>query len=190
MFTKALLSTTAFAAAASAFVPNLQARQTGTTGFSEECQSAMNDVMPLYSSMPTPPPAVMSAITASPAADPCATPDLSGSALSQWESYTSEINDWASSNSAALQSALQECTEFTQYASVPVCTGSAAQPTGSSSDDSTGTSSGDASGATGADGPSGTEGGNATETPGAASRQTGMMAAAAVVAAAVLGFVL
>ncbi|RYP09975.1 hypothetical protein DL765_008244 [Monosporascus sp. GIB2] len=191
MFTKTLLSTTAFAAAASAFVPNLQARQTGSTGFSEECQSAMNDVMPLYSSMPTPPPAVMSAITASPAADPCATPALSGSALSQWESYTSEVKDWASSNSAAIQSALQECPELTSYGGAPVCT---AQPTGSSSGDSTPTSNGDASGATGTDQPSRTEGGNgnanATETPGAASRETGMMAAAAVVAAGVLGFVL
>ncbi|RYP57885.1 hypothetical protein DL769_009217 [Monosporascus sp. CRB-8-3] len=185
MFTKTLLSATALVAAASAYIPNLQARQTDL-GFSEECQSAMADVMPLYSEMPTPPPAIM---TATMAADPCATPDLSGSDLSQWESYTSAVYDWASSNEAALQSALQECTDLTQYASVPVCTGSGTQPTGSSSGDSPAPSD-DSSSNTGTDEPSNTGDSNATETPGAASRETGMMAAAAVVAAGVLGFVL
>lgn len=186
MFTKALLSTTAFAAAASAYLPNLQARQTDT-GFSAECQSAMNDIMPIYSDMPTPPPALM---TATMPADPCATPEFSGSELSQYESYMSAVSDWANSNSAAINSALQECDELTQYASVPVCTGAAAQPTGSSSDDSTSSSSDDNPSNTGTDQPSNTEDSNAVETPGAASRETGMMAGAVLVAAGVLGFLL
>ncbi|RYP09628.1 hypothetical protein DL764_001170 [Monosporascus ibericus] len=194
MFTKTLLSTTAFAAVASAYIPNLQPRQTDTgIEFTEECQSAMMDLAPLYSAMPTPPPVVMTAT----AADPCATPDLSGSELSQYESYMSAVSDWADSNSAALASALEECSELTQYASVPVCTGSAAQPTGSSSDDSSSSSddtsddtSSDTSSDTGTDEPSNTEDASTTETPGAASRETGMMAAAVVAAAGVLGFLL
>ncbi|RYP91940.1 hypothetical protein DL770_001914 [Monosporascus sp. CRB-9-2] len=185
MFTKTLLSTTAFVAAASAYLPNLQARQTGPV-LSEQCQSAVMDLMPIMGAMPTAPPVV----TAAALADPCATPDLSGSELSQWESYMSVVSDWANSNSAALNSAAQECDEFTDLAPVPVCTGSAAQPTGSSSDDSTSSSSDDTSSSTSTDEPSNTEDGNATETPGAASRETGMMAAAVVVAAGVLGFLL
>lgn len=186
MFTKALFSTTALAAAASAYMPNLQARQTDI-GFSEECQSAIMGLMPIFSEAPTPPPVVVTAT----ATDPCATPDLSGSELSQYESYMSAASEWAVSNSAALESALQECPEATQYAtSVPVCSGAAAQPTGSSSDDSTSTGSDDNSSNTGTDEPSNTEEGNATETPGAASRETGMMAAAVLVAAGVLGFLL
>ncbi|RYP51204.1 hypothetical protein DL768_003410 [Monosporascus sp. mg162] len=186
MFTKALLSTTAFAAAASAYFPNLQARQ---TQFSEQCQSAINDIMPIMSDAPTPPPAI---VTASRPTDPCATPEFSGSELSQYESYMSAVSDWAGSNSAAINSALQECTELTQYApvSIPTCTGAAAQPTGSSSDDSTSSSSDDNSSNTGTDEPSSTEDSNAAETPGAASRETGMMAGAVLVAAGVLGFLL
>ncbi|RYP34032.1 hypothetical protein DL767_004474 [Monosporascus sp. MG133] len=185
MFSKALFSTTAFAAAASAYIPNLEPRQTGTgIGLSERCQSAMNDLIPVYSTMPTPPPVILTAT----AVDPCATPDYTGSDLSEYQSYMTAVNDWASSNSAALNSALGECTELTQFGSIPVCTDSAAQPTGTSSDDST--SSDDTSSSTPTDDASTTEDSNATATPGAASRETGMMAAAVVMAAGVLGFLL
>ncbi|RYP62649.1 hypothetical protein DL771_009642 [Monosporascus sp. 5C6A] len=185
MFTNALLSTTAFAAVASAYIPNLQARQ--TTALSEECQSAIAEVMPLFSAQPTPPPVIM---TASMPADPCATPDLSGSDLSQYQSWTSAVYDWATSNSAALNSALQQCTELTDMASIPTCTGSAAQPTGGSSEDSAATPTPTGSPSSNTNEPSNTADANATPTPGAASRETGMMAAAVVAAAGVLGFVL
>ncbi|KAH9908463.1 hypothetical protein F4778DRAFT_348873 [Xylariomycetidae sp. FL2044] len=83
------------------------------------CQSALSQILPLYSSLPTPPPAIL---TAGLPTDPCATPSLTGDAAAQYTSYSSEVLSWYTSHSAELQSALAECTQLMDYATgVPVC---------------------------------------------------------------------
>lgn len=177
----------ALAAVASAYIPDIHARQTpasaegappttSATGYgdsdsdyssgegalSDECQSAIAGLVPLYSELPTPPPALLTATEALPL-DPCVTaPPFTGAELEQWESYTSAAVEWYSSNSGAIDDALASCADLQGYgeASIPMCTSTPTPtPTGAASptSDGEGEQGGDDETATmtsdGADGP-------------------------------------
>ncbi|KAI2620733.1 hypothetical protein GGS26DRAFT_307000 [Hypomontagnella submonticulosa] len=152
----------------------------------EQCQKAVASAQSIYTSLPTPPPALLSMSLPS---DPCATSiAFSGdaAAASKFSSYTSKVMDWYTSHSAQLQSALAPCSSLASFVAqeIPVCTssvsssfttGSGATPT------STGSSSVSPSSAT-----TGAAGSSSTAAPNAAPRETGFIGAAAVAA---MGFV-
>lgn len=123
MYTKTL-AIASLVAVASAQLPPIvrrdflvQARETAT--LDDACQTAIASVLPIYSEIPTPP---LDLLSATLPADPCETPSFSGSLASEYSSYTSEILEWYSSNSAELLSALASCAELSSYATeVPVC---------------------------------------------------------------------
>ena len=226
---KSLIGAAGLAASVSAMghVPDIRARQTGAMGdgpmpdlpqLSDECQSAISGLIPLYSELPQIPTAVvMTVINAPEELSPCATPDFKGDDLSQWNSYTSAAYAWYSSNSETINQALSSCTELNQYTqAVPICTNSDAAPTKASNSSETvmetnsaastdaSTDAAKATDSTATDdnmsdhmGMSMTHGGSqptgdasTSPTPAAAPRESGILAAAAVAAAGVLGFLL
>lgn len=133
----------------------------------ESCVSAINDVMPLYESLPIPSDDLLS-ITLP--ADPCATPELTGSLSSEYSSYTSELMDWYSSNSAALSSAMAECTSLADYESeLPVCSSAAAAASATTTEAGKTTAAPGSSSA----GPSSTSGFTTATTTSGASASTG-----------------
>ncbi|KAI0011235.1 hypothetical protein F4779DRAFT_234342 [Xylariaceae sp. FL0662B] len=176
--------------AASAQVPDLAKRDIleGRQELDAQCQSALTQVAPLYSDLPTPPPALL---TMSLPSDPCATPTLTGDAASQFSSYTSEALVWYSSHSAELSSALDSCSELASYAaSVPVCSAAVnatATMTSAGSISATSSSSGDAPAT------SDTTGGPSSPTTAvpvnAAPRETGLVGMVAIAAAGFIGVV-
>ncbi|CAJ2513973.1 Uu.00g020920.m01.CDS01 [Anthostomella pinea] len=90
----------------------------------DKCQSAITSVLPLYDSLPTPPPALLS-VTID--AHPCATPTFTGEAAAEYSFYTSEVLGWYASNSAKLNGALASCSDLASYASaVPICSSAVA----------------------------------------------------------------
>ncbi len=139
----------ALATLASAFIPDIRARETGTPEagdlppLSEECQGALEGLAPFYADLPTPPPALAAEGDATAAADPCAATSLVSdpAALSQWSSYSSAARSWYGAHSDAIDDALQTCSELTSYyaSAVPMCTdgGGAADatPTATASED-------------------------------------------------------
>ena len=129
MLSKSILATAVLATAASAnFMAHaemkrelLQPRATATDssdGISTECQTALLDI---YSSLPSPPPEIVSDAVEHPQTDPCSfsTP---ASLSKEYASYSSEVVAWYSSNQGEIQSVLSECPILSQYATmVPVC---------------------------------------------------------------------
>ncbi|CAM1503178.1 Fc.00g079540.m01.CDS01 [Cosmosporella sp. VM-42] len=210
MYSKVLIATTLLAATASAqanFMLHaemkreiLQPRQTDGS-ISTECQTALLEV---YSSVPTPPVAIISDLAEHPQTDPChfSTP---ASLSKEYASYSSEVVSWYSANQDEISSALSECPILSQYATaVPVCatgaggdnskpaTGVASKTSesGSKATDSGDSSSGSAGSGSKTSGsgssPSGTESAAATQTTNAGHRETGMALAAIAVFGAVL----
>ncbi|KAI1081690.1 hypothetical protein F5B20DRAFT_588280 [Whalleya microplaca] len=193
MFTKVLFSV-AFGMV-SAQTPSLarrgvlEARQT----VDAQCQSALTEVMPLYSDLPTPPPVLL---TMSLPSDPCATPTLTGDDASQFNSYTSEVLVWYSSHSAELSSALASCSDLASYATnVPVCSSAVNATAAMTSADSTSTASSDNGNASAASdsAASGTAGSPSSSTTvvtaNAALHDTRLVGAVALVAAGFMGAV-
>jgi hypothetical protein len=106
----------------------LEARQTGLPSLgdiSEECQSAVLD---LAQGIPTPAPEIVSDLLENPQTDPCSfsTP---ASLSSEYEAYSSSILSWYGKNQDDIMSAVKECPELSQFASlVPVCEATATAP--------------------------------------------------------------
>lgn len=124
MYVQSLVLSASLAAVASAHLPAVvkrdfvQPRQ--TDGLDDKCQNALNELMPVYNALPTPPPALMSATLP---ADPCVTPSFKGETAKAWESYTSEAFGWFSSHSSEIVAALSDCPELLSVAqTLPVCT--------------------------------------------------------------------
>ena len=172
MYAKTLI-VSALAVLASAQLPAVQRRdfaelQARQTALDPSCTDALASLLPLYSSLPTPPPDFP---TQTGASDPCATPTYTGAALSAYSSYSSVVQVWYSSNSAAIFGALGKCPSLTQYASgIPICT-SAGLTTSTGSAATTGSAS-RTSGAAGSASSSAS-----AVTKNAAARETGMVAA-------------
>lgn len=124
MYAQSLIFSASLAAVASAHLPAVvkrdfvQPRQ--TDGLDAKCQNALNDLMPVYNALPTPPPVLMSATLP---ADPCVTPSFKGETAKAWESYTSVAFGWFSSHSSEIVAALSDCPELLSVAqTLPVCT--------------------------------------------------------------------
>jgi hypothetical protein len=183
------LTIAALAAVASAQIPAVarrdfvEARQTGLTSLSPECQSAVQSILPIYTEIPTPAADLESALPT----DPCESVTFTGSLSAEYASYSSAAIAWYTSHSSELLGALSSCAELSQYATeIPVCStvtgGSVAATTGTA----TGAKSSGTSTATGAK-----SSGTSTATSVAknfAARETGFVAAA-VAAAGFVGAV-
>ncbi|CAK7214336.1 hypothetical protein SBRCBS47491_002106 [Sporothrix bragantina] len=100
------------------------ARQTDTSGGDGSDSTAipsdvacLTDLASVYDSMPTEPPALVSYIMTVSVTDPCAF-TLPASISSVVDSYESELEDWYTSHSADIASALSECPAYSSYASL------------------------------------------------------------------------
>ncbi|POR32372.1 Uncharacterized protein TPAR_07425 [Tolypocladium paradoxum] len=149
---------------------NLLPRQTLDT----KCISA---ALQIASSIPTPPPAIVSELLQNPQTDPCSF-SVPASLSKEFASYSSELQSFASKN----KDLLSACTDLSQYNTITDCgkaaTKSAATTaTTSASRSGSGSGSGGGSTATGA-----SAGSQSTSTRNAGARETGM-AMAAVAAA-------
>jgi hypothetical protein len=105
----------------------LEPRQTGLPSLGDitpECQSAVLD---LAQGVPTPAPEIVSDLLENPQTDPCdfSTP---ASLSAEYSSYSADIISWYGKNSEDIASAIKECPELAQFASmVPMCTATATE---------------------------------------------------------------
>ncbi|CAG7557918.1 unnamed protein product [Fusarium equiseti] len=105
----------------------LEPRQTGLPSLGDitpECQSAVLD---LAQGIPTPAPEIVSDLLENPQTDPCdfSTP---ASLSSEYAAYSADIISWYGENSGDIMSAIKECPELAQFASmVPICTATATE---------------------------------------------------------------
>lgn len=105
----------------------LEPRQTGLPSLGDitpECQSAVLD---LAQGIPTPAPEIVSDLLENPQTDPCSfsTP---ASLSAEYSSYSADIMSWYGENSGDIMSAIKECPELAQFASmVPICTATATE---------------------------------------------------------------
>ncbi|KAK8050847.1 infection structure specific protein [Apiospora rasikravindrae] len=84
-----------------------------------KCTKALNDVIPVYKLVPTPPPALAGVPLPT---DPCETPTFNGTLSAQYASYTSQVGDWYKSHSSEILGALSKCPALMEMASdVPFC---------------------------------------------------------------------
>ncbi|KAK8079377.1 infection structure specific protein [Apiospora hydei] len=84
-----------------------------------KCTKALNDVIPVYKLVPTPPPALAAVPLPT---DPCETPSFNGTLSAQYASYTSQVGDWYKSHSSEIMGALSKCPALMDMASdVPFC---------------------------------------------------------------------
>ncbi|KAI3538174.1 infection structure specific protein [Colletotrichum filicis] len=160
----------------------------------DPCLNALGTV---YANAPTPPPKILSyEMTAPPQTDPCSI-TVPAELSAEYSSYTSELLSWVDANSASIASAVSVCSTLSEFETeIPLCTaelGSGAMESGSSVPKttaaggdfpkSTGETKTGAAAGTGA-GVSATSGrNNPTQVPvNVGTRQTGMIAAAAVAA--------
>ncbi|KND92424.1 hypothetical protein TOPH_02960 [Tolypocladium ophioglossoides CBS 100239] len=172
---------------------NLLPRQT----LDSKCLSAAQQIA---SSLPTPPPAIVSEVTNHPVTDPCHF-SVPASLSKEFSSYESELQSFASKN----KDLLDACTELSQFNTITVCGkvvtngagattatkttsagASAASASGSSAGGSSGGSSGSASGSSGSTATGSAAGSQSTSTKNAGARETGM----AMAAVAAAGFAL
>lgn len=172
-------------------VPNraLEARQTGSsTSEDEGCISALTALEAIITSIPTPPADLESYVETATAAtvDPC-TLDLPDSLTSEYSAYSTSVVSWYSANSAEINSALSQCTEYSSYESeiAGICTSSAVQDsaattTAATFTTTTGAATGaktTAGGATGSSATKSSSSATTAATAGAAMREVGVTGA-------------
>lgn len=136
----------------------VEARQTSGTGGDAACLTAL---MSVYSSLPTPPPELVSYALTATVTDPCNL-SVPSSLSAPVSSYQQSVFSWLGQNGAAVSSALSQCPSFSSIAAsagANICTQPAAVGGGSSAS----TTSGSAR-PTGATGGSGTNGTNPSGT--------------------------
>lgn len=178
----------------------LAARETASaTGGSDA--GCLTGLVSLYSSLPTPPPELISYETEHPQTDPCSfsVPDSLTSAFS---SYETAVSSWANDHMSDISSALSACPAASSYSSLTdlgSCSTGAGKATGTgdinitaattqSGGDVTGTPGGD-NGSNGGNGGNGSSGsGGSSVSKAAAPRETGFVAGA-IAAAGFLGAV-
>ncbi|KAB5513086.1 hypothetical protein GE09DRAFT_637596 [Coniochaeta sp. 2T2.1] len=110
---------------------DLAARQTDTGGDDDSgldaATSCISDLMSVYSSLPTPPPEILSWEESNTIADPCSI-TVPASLSSAFSSYESQALSWFSEHSDALEDALSNCPLYSSLvpgdgdAPVDVCT--------------------------------------------------------------------
>ncbi|UKZ72263.1 uncharacterized protein TrAtP1_013205 [Trichoderma atroviride] len=184
----AILSLAASASAA-LNVHALLPRATGTLSDSDASKCA-SEALSIVSSLPTPPPAIVSDLTEHPQTDPCKL-SVASSLSADYSSYEAKVLSWFSSHKDELTSLASDCSALASYTSlVPVCSNSLVAAAGASG----ATTSGAAAPTSGAAAPTGSGASKSsgapksgTSTAGGA-RETGM--GLAVLAAAGLAVVL
>lgn len=184
---------------------DLVARQSSTDDGTSAATSCLSGLMSIYSSLPTPPPEILSWEQTATFDDPCSI-TVPGSISAAFSSYESEALSWYTAHSSELDAALSQCPQYSSVAggagdsAPPVCTGGTGSGVGGSGAGATTTtdSAGQASTTTTAKtsgttntGSAGTSSGaSSTTSAGAAStqsknagpRETGFVAGAVAVA--------
>ncbi|CAK7225683.1 hypothetical protein SCUCBS95973_005946 [Sporothrix curviconia] len=221
MYTKSILLASLAASAVSAkqLYPghnqvrrDIAARQTDSSGDSTAVPSdvaCLTDLASVYDTMPTEPPALASYIMTVSVTDPCAF-TLPSSISSIAASYGSELEDWYTSHSAEIASALSECPAYSSYASLSdggdvlsgtysdMCTTVTAGGSGGDKTDATTTATGTGAAATGGASTAtpattgtaaGTAAGSTATSTNASPKETGMVGVAALAMVGVLGVV-
>ncbi|KAI1817949.1 hypothetical protein GGS20DRAFT_424460 [Poronia punctata] len=131
MFSKVFLIAAA-AGAVTAQMPKREVLEARQTDFSPKCQSALNGAMDLVTGIPTPP-EVFATMTIT---DPCETPDVTGSALSQYNSYTSALSSFLDEHKEEYEAVASACSaDIPEVTEVPVCTATARPGSGTDSAD-------------------------------------------------------
>lgn len=177
----AILSLAASASAA-INVHALLPRATGTLSDSDASKCA-SEALSIVSSLPTPPPAIVSDLTEHPQTDPCKL-SVASSLSADYSSYEAKVLSWFSSHKDELTSLASDCSALASYTSlVPVCSNSLLAAAGASGATTSGAAAPTGSGASKSSGAPK----SGTSTAGGA-RETGM--GLAVLAAAGLAAVL
>lgn len=183
----AILSLAASASAA-INVRALLPRATASASSDADASKCASEALSIVSSLPTPPPAIVSDLTEHPQTDPCKI-SVASSLSADYSSYEAKVLSWFSSHKDELTSLASDCSALASYTSlVPVCSNSLADAAGATGPATTGAAptGSSASKAPKASGSSGApKSGTST---GAGARETGM--GLAVLAAAGLAAVL
>lgn len=189
----AILSLAASASAA-LNVHALLPRATPTSSSDTDLGKCASEALSIVSSLPTPPPAIVSDLTEHPQTNPCKI-SIASSLSADYSSYEAKVLSWFSSHKDELTSLASDCSVLSSYTSlVPVCSNSlldaaGATDTATTGAAPTGSSASKSSGAAKSSGASNSSGApkSGTSTAGGA-RETGM--GLAVLAAAGLAAVL
>ncbi|GFP57612.1 hypothetical protein ACSS6W_010042 [Trichoderma asperelloides] len=119
--TIAILSLVASASAA-LDVRALLPRATSTS--SDDAGKCASEALSIVSSLPTPPPAIVSDLTEHPQTDPCKI-SIASSLSADYSSYEAKVLSWFSSHKDELTSLASDCSALASYTSlVPVCSNS------------------------------------------------------------------
>lgn len=117
----AILSLVASASAA-LDVRAILPRATATSG--GDLSKCATEALSIVSSLPTPPPAIVSDLTEHPQTDPCKI-SIASSLSADYSSYEAKVLSWFSSHQDELTSLASECSALSSYTSlVPVCSNS------------------------------------------------------------------
>jgi hypothetical protein len=174
-------------AASAAAQAHIAARQTNNPSASLDVPGGLGcatAALGLISSLPTPPPAIVSDAITNPQTNPCSF-SAPSSLSSDYSRYSSELLSWASANEDELASVISECPQISSYASmVPICSTELNGALSSVLGNATGSAT-DATGSTGTETSAAPTGSTTDAGDSGASRQGG----AAAVALAVAGVV-
>ncbi|KAK1242973.1 hypothetical protein MKX08_005785 [Trichoderma sp. CBMAI-0020] len=123
-----------------------------TSSSDSDASKCASEALSIVSSLPTPPPAIVSDLTEHPQTDPCKL-SVASSLSADYSSYEAKVLSWFSSHKDELTSLASDCSALASYTSlVPVCSNSlfaaagasgattsgAAAPTGSGASKSSG----------------------------------------------------
>ncbi|KAK6851369.1 hypothetical protein PG995_012491 [Apiospora arundinis] len=102
--------------------------------FDAKCTKALQDVLPIYALVPTPPPALESIPMPT---NPCDAPtfknDRNNTLSAQYVSYTSKVSVWYKSHSSDILAALSQCPDLVSVAAEgPFCSTTSTTSTSSS----------------------------------------------------------
>jgi hypothetical protein len=118
----ALLLSFVASASASAAVNYMAILPRATPSSAADASQCASDALSIVSSMPTPPPALVSDLTEHPQTDPCHF-SLPQSISAEYSSYSVEVLSWLSGHKDELTSLAAECSVLSSYTSlVNVCT--------------------------------------------------------------------
>ncbi|KAL7919448.1 hypothetical protein ACQKWADRAFT_301451 [Trichoderma austrokoningii] len=119
----ALLSLAASASAA-LNVHALLPRATAASASDADASKCASEALSIISSLPTPPPAIVSDLTEHPQTDPCKI-SVASSLSADYSSYEAKVLSWFSSHKDELTSLASDCSALASYTSlVPVCSNS------------------------------------------------------------------
>lgn len=131
----AILSLAASASAA-INVRALLPRATSTSD--DDLSKCASEALSIVSSLPTPPPAIVSDLTEHPQTNPCKI-SVASSLSADYSSYEDKVLSWFSSHKDELTSLASECSALASYTSlVPVCSNSLLAAAGASGATTTG----------------------------------------------------